>query len=126
MSDHRSDCHLGEHSPLAKLYKMEPFVLLVGVGYEACSAFHLAEYRYIESPPQQIYSCAVSVNGQTQWIQFADVVLDDRDFRKIGADLDLDHGAAVKNGYVGNAPSHLIPLVLAVDYASRWMAEHRV
>jgi aminoglycoside 3-N-acetyltransferase len=126
MADHLRDCHLGEQSPLAKLYKMEPFVLLLGVGYEACSAFHLAEYRYKEPPPSKEYSCAVIVDGQTQWVAYKDVVLDDRDFRRIGADLDLDHGAAVKKGYVGNAPSLLIPLVLAVDHAKRWMAQHRV
>ena len=51
MADHRLESHLGEYSPLAKLYRMEASVLLLGVGYQVCSAFHLAEYRYVESPP---------------------------------------------------------------------------
>ena len=52
--DHRRNCHLGEHSPLGKLYQMGAYVLLLGVGYERCTAFHLAEYRYTESPPMTI------------------------------------------------------------------------
>jgi aminoglycoside 3-N-acetyltransferase len=125
MADHRHDCHLGEFSPLAKLYKAEASVLLLGVGYEFCSAFHLAEYRYAESPPSAIYSCAVIVNGLRQWISYADVVLDDQDFGEIGKGLERDSGASVKKGDVGEAPSRLLPLMQAVDYAKGWMRQHR-
>jgi aminoglycoside 3-N-acetyltransferase len=125
MADHRHDCHLGEYSPLAKLYKAEASVLLLGVGYEFCSAFHLAEYRYVESPPSAIYSCAVIVNGQRQWISYADVVLDDQDFGEIGEDLERNSGTSVKKGDVGEAPSCLLPLMQAVDYAKGWMRQHR-
>jgi aminoglycoside 3-N-acetyltransferase len=126
MADHEPDCHLGEFSPLAKLYKMAASVLLVGVGYEACSAFHLAEYRYVKFPPREKYSCVVLENGERKWFVYEDVVLDDRDFLKIGEELDEHHGAAVEPGNVGNAPSRLIPLVIAVDHAKQWMAQHRV
>jgi aminoglycoside 3-N-acetyltransferase len=126
MADHQPDCHLGESSPLAKLYRMAASVLLVGVGYEACSAFHLAEYSYVEFPPREEYSCVVLEKGERKWSVYEDVVLDDRDFLKIGEELDEHHGASVKQGNVGSAPSHLIPLVLAVDHAKQWMAKHRV
>lgn len=125
MADHHPDCHLGEYSPLAKLYKMAASVLLLGVGYNACSAFHLAEYRYIDSPPNRIYSCAVIKNGRTRWIGYIDVVLDDQDFGLIGQDLELEHEDLVKRRNVGNASSRLIPMVLAVDHAQNWMARHR-
>jgi len=126
MADHRFDCHLGEYSPLAKLYKMKASILLLGVGYQACSAFHLAEYRYVASPPNTIYSCAVIMNGRRRWIAYMDVVLDDRDFGQIGKSLDDDIEAFVKKGNVGSALSRLIPMVQAVDHARDWMAEHRV
>jgi aminoglycoside 3-N-acetyltransferase len=126
MADHRLDCRLGERSPLAKLYQMAASVLLLGVGYEACTAFHLAEYRYKEPPPSKEYSCAVIVNGQTQWVAYRDVVLDDRDFREIGRSLDRRRESFVKKGYVGNAVSRLMPLVQAADHAKGWMAQHRV
>jgi aminoglycoside 3-N-acetyltransferase len=33
----------GEHSPLARLEEVGAQVLLLGVGYDVCTAFHLAE-----------------------------------------------------------------------------------
>lgn len=36
---------LGDQSPLARLYDREASVLLLGVGYESNTSFHLAEYR---------------------------------------------------------------------------------
>jgi aminoglycoside 3-N-acetyltransferase len=45
--DHELACHLGERSPLGWLYRSGAAILLLGVGYEACTAFHLAEYRLL-------------------------------------------------------------------------------
>ena len=131
--DHRLECHLGEHSPLGKLYRTKgAAVLLLGVGYEACTAFHLAEYRYVETPPTRNYSCAVIVDGQREWIEYKDVELDDTDFAEIGKSLEKDDSektgeseASVKTGKVGNAPSRLISMVQAVDHARDWMARNR-
>lgn len=123
MADHPLECHLGEDSPLAKLYAMRARVLLMGVGYHSCTAFHLAEYRYKKSPPTQMYSCVTQVNGQAKWADYRDVVLDDGDFIQIGKPL--DHRISVKKGHVGNAWSRLVPLVLAVDHARNWMALNR-
>lgn len=132
MADHRLESHLGEYSPLAKLYRMKASVLLLGPpGYQVCSAFHLAEYRYLESPPSALYSCAVLVDGRTEWVQYKDVTLDDEDFGEIGRSLDSkasvnNSEASVKIGTVGNADSRLIPMVQAVDHAQDWMKTHRV
>jgi aminoglycoside 3-N-acetyltransferase len=85
MTGHRLDCHLGESSPLGRLYEAGAWVLLMGVGYEACTCFHLAEYRYLPLPPRQIYSCVIAKQGQRQWWSYEDVVLDDGDFAALGA-----------------------------------------
>jgi aminoglycoside 3-N-acetyltransferase len=63
------------------------------------------------------------VNGQSDWIDYRDVVLDDRDFGQIGKTLDRQDSVTI--GYVGNAKSRLIPLVQAVEHAKDWMALHR-
>jgi aminoglycoside 3-N-acetyltransferase len=127
MADHILECHLGEQSPLGKLYEMSAAsVLLLGVGCEACTAFHLAEYLYKDPSPCREYSCKIIVDGQAKWVDYEDVVLDDRDFHLIGESLELQPASAVKKGYVGNADSRLVPLVQAVDHAKRWMAKHRV
>jgi aminoglycoside 3-N-acetyltransferase len=123
MADHPLKCHLGEQSPLAKLYKLDAQVLLLGVGYRSCTAFHLAEYRYTKNPPTQFYSCVVTENGRRKWKKYRDVVLDDNDFDKIGKRLeDVFH---VKKGCVGNAESRLLPLAIGVDHATSWMRENR-
>jgi aminoglycoside 3-N-acetyltransferase len=131
--DHDLKCHLGERSPLEKLYHLSTAsVLLLGVGYEACTAFHLAEYRYIESPPKKQYSCAVLVDGQGQWFDYEDVVLDDTDFVEIGKCLEDEASeesrrseVSVRKGNVGNASCRLVPMMQAVDYAENWMKQNR-
>ena len=44
-SGHEPECHLGERSPLRWLYDHDAAILLIGVDYDVCTAFHLAEYR---------------------------------------------------------------------------------
>jgi aminoglycoside 3-N-acetyltransferase len=123
MDGHAPDCHLGGSSPLARLYEIGASILLLGVGYDACSAFHLAEYRYIPDPPRRTYRCVVEHNGRSLWREYEDVVLDDSDFDAIGTEL--DRKMKVIRGRVGNAQSRLFPLAPAVDFAAAWMFTHR-
>lgn len=123
MSGHRLTCHYGEDSPLAKLYRQDASVLLIGVGFSVCTAFHLAEYRYAECPPRQTYSCVVRARGKRRWLTYQDVVLDDSEFEIIGKYFDED--ARLPVGNVGDAPARLIRLRQAVDFAAQWMANYR-
>jgi aminoglycoside 3-N-acetyltransferase len=123
MKDHRLDCHLGERSPLGKLYAVGAWVLLLGVGYQACSAPHLAEYLYAPSPPRRTYRCVVRYRGRRMWRAYKDVVLDDSEFGAIGELLDKEK--AVHRGYVGNAECRLMRMREVVDYATTWMRERR-
>jgi len=109
-SGHDPECHLGERSPLRWLYEADAAVLLLGVDYAVCSAFHLAEYR---------------VRGGAD-VRGAD--LDDGDFELIGAALEddwRDHPAGPQRRYVGMAPSRLIPVRTAVNFAVGWMEKYR-
>lgn len=85
LGDHDPHCHLGERSPLARLYEADAQVLLLRVGFEACTAFHLAEYRMAPPPPARTYRCVVGRKGN--WISYEDAVLDDSDFPALGARL---------------------------------------
>jgi aminoglycoside 3-N-acetyltransferase len=135
MARHRVNCHLGEASPLAKLYDRDALILMLGVDYRSCSAFHLAEYRYRElaeyryreRPPRRVYSCVVKKWGKPHWVDYRDVALDDGDFEKIGNYLEdvLKVQAEIQSGRVGRAVSRLIPMRRVVDLASGWMAAHR-
>lgn len=85
LAGHDPRCHLGERSPLARLYAADAQVLLLRVGFEVCSAFHLAEYRMTPRPPQRLYRCVVDDTGN--WFTYEDLALHDGDFAEAGARL---------------------------------------
>ncbi|MFC6082731.1 aminoglycoside N(3)-acetyltransferase [Sphaerisporangium aureirubrum] len=124
MSDHDPADHLGESSPLAKLYMKKAQVLLLGVAYESCTAFHLAEYRYSPSPPRTVYGCMIETHSGPRWWQYEDVVLDDRDFGECG--LEMEGSVPVVKGRVGDADSRCFSLVEAVDFAESWLRRNRL
>ena len=123
MRGHAPDCHLGEASPLARLYEQQAMILLLGVGYQACSAFHLAEYRYRDDPPRRSYRCVVRRNGRTAWWEYQDAVLDDSAIDEFGREY--EQMGAVTSGNVGDAHSRLLPLVSLVDAAAGWLRRQR-
>ncbi|MFE4797149.1 aminoglycoside N(3)-acetyltransferase [Streptomyces sp. NPDC056708] len=125
VAHHRPDCHLGEDSPLARLYDLRAQVLLLGTGFDTCTAFHLGEYR-VPAPPRRTYRCVVTAGGRRQWWEYEDVALDDSDFAALGADFARSrNSAAVRIGPVGSSTSRLFRFTDAVDFASRWLSSHR-
>ncbi|WP_433533125.1 aminoglycoside N(3)-acetyltransferase [Micromonospora sp. CA-263727] len=125
---HDLDCHLGERSPLGRLYAADAAILLLGVGYDRCTALHLAEYRPearrpVGPPPEQAYRCYVLVGGRRQRRDFHAPVLDASDFVQLGAAIEAH--LPVRRGLVGAAPTRLLDLRAAVDFATTWMAGHR-
>ncbi|TYR52690.1 aminoglycoside N(3)-acetyltransferase [Streptomyces parvus] len=125
LAGHRPDCHLGEDSPLARLYEADARILLLGTGYATCTAFHLGEYR-MPGPPRRSYRCVVASRGVRRWWEYEDVALDDGDFAALGAAF--EEAAAegdVRAGRVGAAECRLVRLRSAVDFATIWLKEHR-
>ncbi|WP_406516040.1 aminoglycoside N(3)-acetyltransferase [Streptomyces sp. NBC_00873] len=119
VAHHRPDCHLGEDSPLACLYDVRAQVLLLGTGFDSCTAFHLGEYR-VPTPPRRTYRCVVTTRGRRHWWEYEDVALDDSDFAALGAEFArTNNGAAVRTGPVGSATARLFDFTDAVDFATR-------
>ena len=124
MREHRTECHLGEESPLAALEAVGASTLLLGVGFDRATAFHLAEYRQ-PVPPRRWYACAVLAEaGGRRWIEYEDVALNDHDFARLGADFERDTGV-VAAGRVGAADSRIFPIRDAVAYAEKWFVNNR-
>jgi len=127
-SVHDLNCHLGERSPLGWLYAADAAILLLGVGYAACTAFHLAEYRLPETRPQT-YHCFVAEDGRRVERTFTGIVLDDSVFGLLGQAMEsaacLGRPSGLRRGRVGSAAARLVPLREAVDFAGSWLAQRR-
>jgi len=135
VSVHDLDCHLGERSPLRWLYDADAAILLLGVGYGVCTAFHLAEYRLPGEPPTRTYHCFTDSAGTRIAHEFSDIVLDHSDFESLGAALDSRRAAdsgngcgaepVPRHGLVGAAACTLVSIRAAVDFACTWLAARR-
>jgi aminoglycoside 3-N-acetyltransferase len=122
---HSLDCHLGRESPLARLEESRAKILLLGVPFGVCTAFHLAEYD-LPNAPTRDYECVISVDGERTWFRYRDVVLDDHDFGPLGTTLEASPtGRLVRRGLVGDADSRLLPLAESVAFARAWLTANR-
>jgi aminoglycoside 3-N-acetyltransferase len=121
-ANHGLDHSLGETSPLARLFELSADVLLIGVGYDRNTAFHLAEYR-VPGKPQIRSGSAIIRDGQRSWETYADIEINAEPFPAIGAALEAT--GAVRVGSVGSAESRLFSLPAAVDFAQQWMVRAR-
>lgn len=124
MADHAPDCHFGPRSPLFRLYERSADVLLLGVGFNQCTAFHLAEYHYQIPAPTRNYRCRVFEDGRPIWWEYEDVVLDDSAFGRIGAALE-ERTDSVSRRPVGRTTALRVSLPSAVDFAEAWLAVDR-
>ncbi|MEB8341238.1 aminoglycoside N(3)-acetyltransferase [Streptomyces endophyticus] len=114
---HAVDCRLGERSPLARLEELHARVLLLGAGYEACTGFHLAEYRIPAGHED------AGRPGPHGWEHVREVTIDADRFDELGAAFERD--TPVTLGRVGAAEARLFPLADAVAYAEKWLPAHR-
>ena len=127
VNDHSLSFGMGEHSPLARIYDLHGFVLLLGVGHGNNTSMHLAEYRATFSTKRIVQEGApISVSGSRRWATFEDVDIDSSDFDRIGEDfLRSEAGHAVRRGRVGLADCQLMPQRDVVDFTVGWLEENR-
>ncbi len=120
---HDLDFPLGKESPLGACYDLKAQVLLLGVGYDSCTALHLAES--ISSKRAVILQGgAVESSGGRIWQKYLDIDYDSDDFKHIG--LVLEHKNLVKNFMIGKAQVKFFEMQVAVDEAVAWIKERVV
>lgn len=125
-ADHGLDYSLGERSPLARLYELDGWVLLLGVGHQNNTSLHLAEYRADFPGRREMTNGApiIDTDGRRVWVPIHDIDLNDEDFPLIGEAFEGETGAA-RVGGVGRATARLMPQRALVDYGVRWMEANR-
>ena len=120
--NHIPDNEMGDSSPLGRLYDLDGWVLLMGVGYDSNTSFHLAEYRLPGAKPIRP-SAPIIENGQRVWKAYDDIDLDDSTFEQMGADFEA--AGHVSTGNVGSAEARFFTQRRAVDFAVQRLQAHR-
>jgi aminoglycoside 3-N-acetyltransferase len=116
---------MGDTSPLARVYALDGWVLLLGVGHANNTSLHLAEYRAVAPTGARTTAGGpVLVDGERQWAEFPDLDWDDADFPALGDAFAGDTGL-VRAGRIGDADALLMPQRALVDYGVRWLRRQR-
>ena len=114
----------GEGSPIGKLYALDGYVLLVGVGYDKNTSLHLADVR-AEYPGKR--NCtehsAILENGKRVWKEYSTLYVDGEDFNEIGAAFERE--CAVSKAALGNGTITLMKQRALVDFGVKWIEQNR-
>lgn len=116
--EHPLELSMGDRSPLGRLYELDGSVLLLGVGFDRNTSFHLAEAR---SGTRRTLTEGAPVleDGRRTWKTYEDIAYDDSIFAEIG--IAFAATGAVRAGTVGAAPAQLFGQRAAVDFACAWL-----
>jgi aminoglycoside 3-N-acetyltransferase len=122
--NHGLEYSLGEHSPLARIYDLRGYVLLLGVGHGNNTSLHLAEYRANIAKKIVQQGAPVFIEGKRVWQTFEDIETDDDDFEAIGAAF-AEETNLEQTSKIGQAETRLVPQREIVDFAVRWIERYR-
>jgi aminoglycoside 3-N-acetyltransferase len=124
VTDHQLAYGFGEESPLARLYELDAWVLLLGVGHGNNTSLHLAEYRSTHATKEWVTKASpMFVDGARRWCEWPDLEGDTDDFETMGADF-AETGRQ-REGPAGSGRALLMRQRDVVDFATSWFATHR-
>ncbi|QDX41485.1 aminoglycoside N(3)-acetyltransferase [Salarchaeum sp. JOR-1] len=123
VAGHELDRGLGEKSPLSAVYDRDGLVLMLGTDHETNTSLHLAETRAEYERDETVEEGPLLVDGEREWVEFADVERTTDDFPVVGAAFEDDVG--VERGRVGAADAKLLDQRALVDYAAEWFSRNR-
>lgn len=115
---------LGERSPLARLYDLDAWVLLLGVDHANNTSLHLAECR-ADFPAKRVVTEGGPVDDGSgrRWAEWEELNLDESDFAALGEDF---ASAGIESaGPVGAGTGRLMRQRAVVDFAVHWLSGHR-
>ena len=114
----------GDGSPIARLYDLDGYVLLVGVGYDKNTSLHLADVR-AEYPGKHdcVEHSAIVENGRRVWKEYRTLFVDGEDFDEIGAAFERE--CSVRTVPLGNGMIRFMRQRELVDFAVDWIERHR-
>jgi aminoglycoside 3-N-acetyltransferase len=123
ISNHKLTPQFGMESPLGKMYNLNAKVLMLGVGYDSCTSFHLAE-ALNDKMPLKTMGAAIIENNKRIWKWFEDFDYNsDEDFEKLGNALEETNNVVL--GKIGSAECKLFKMKIGVDFAKKWIQNNR-
>lgn len=114
----------GEDSPIGKLYELDGYVLLIGVGYDKNTSIHLADVR-ADYPGKHncIEHSAIMENGKRVWKAYETLLVDGEDFEQIGECFEAE--CTVNKVQLGNGTVTFMRQRDIVDFAVSWIQKYR-
>lgn len=123
MAEHDLDDVHGERSPLGAATRAGAKIVLLGVGYDKCTALHLAETRAApdDAPVLSERGWVRTPDGRRE-VSYTTLAFDGTDFPAIGRTFEetCDPPVAVGNGEV-----RVVDAARLVNFAVLWIQEHR-
>lgn len=122
--DHDLSNIFGDGSPIGRLYELDGYVLLLGVGYDKNTSLHLADARADYPGKHTVQeSSAVLENGRRVWKTYETLYVDGEDFCAIGQAFERSH--TVKKVPLGNGMLTFMRQRELVDFAVTWIESNR-
>ncbi|WIJ25347.1 aminoglycoside N(3)-acetyltransferase [Devosia sp. RR2S18] len=107
---------LGLTSPSGSLYRLKAKVLLIGVGFNRCTALHLAEHMRWPDRPTIQEGAPIIVDGERKWVEFkVPTVMDDDKFLSVGDAVMAERIAT--SGPMAQAQAIVADMAKLVDFA---------
>lgn len=121
MSEHPLEDSFGEGSPLGKMIRADVKILLIGVGFDSCTALHYAEYAQ-ENRKTSPQGAAIMIEGERVWRTYECVDMDSDRFPDIADEYrDKDK---ISKGKLGQSEIMIVDMRPLVEFGIRWLKKH--
>lgn len=118
VSEHALDFSEGNGTPFEKLHKLDSWILLLGVGFNRCTALHFAEFQ-VDNRRVKKSRFPMVKDGRRVWVAVEDMATDNSTHFPIVGDQFLNFGKAL-TGSIGEAGSTLFRMGDLVSFASSY------
>lgn len=123
MMEHPLEDSFGMGSPLGTFLNENVKILLIGVGYDSCTALHLSEHL-LETKTYMNQGAAMLVDGERLWIEYQSVDGDSDRFPELGEAFEKTHADAFFVAKLGQADCRVIQMKPLVEFGTEWLKEH--
>jgi aminoglycoside 3-N-acetyltransferase len=121
MKDQPLEDSFGEGSPLGKMMNAEVKIVLIGTGFDSCTALHYAEFMQ-EDRKTYPQGAAVMIDGKRIWQPYDCVEMDSDRF----PEMVQDYEGIIIEGKLGMAKTLVIEMRPLVEFAIQWLKTHPV